>query len=240
MSLFVEECRREWKRLRVPDPVANEMAADLEADLAEAEADGLSAEQVLGSGAFDPRSFAASWASERGLISPPPPPTTATAGTGNRPARWLRLSPAVAAIGVIAVFAVIATFGAAVTLLSARSRSTETAVPVDFGFQPGPGGPGRVFSLPAGPVAHDFVHALGVVFLLVGLVGLVVAGLYRSGRVGRGRWSAPASTFADDDGGGPDHTEGRCLRRRREWAGPVVRHAVTGQPTVLDNARPTA
>ena len=33
MSQFVEECRREWKRLGVPDPVANEMAADLAADL---------------------------------------------------------------------------------------------------------------------------------------------------------------------------------------------------------------
>ena len=36
MIEFVEECRQEWKRLRVPDPVANEMAADLEADLKEA------------------------------------------------------------------------------------------------------------------------------------------------------------------------------------------------------------
>ncbi len=70
MSEFVEECRREWKRLGVPDPIAGEMAADLAADLAEAEADGVSAEQVLGSGAFDPRGFAASWASERGVIGP--------------------------------------------------------------------------------------------------------------------------------------------------------------------------
>ncbi len=29
MSDFVQQCRREWERLRVPDPVANEMAADL-------------------------------------------------------------------------------------------------------------------------------------------------------------------------------------------------------------------
>src|SRR6266498_620013 len=71
VSQFVKACRREWKRLRVPDPVANEMAADLEADLEEAEAEGASAEDVLGSGAFDPRSFAASWAGERGVIPPP-------------------------------------------------------------------------------------------------------------------------------------------------------------------------
>src|SRR5438128_11349072 len=64
---FVEECRREWKRLRVPDPVANEMAADLAADLEEAEAEGVSPEELLGSGASDPRSFAASWAAARGV-----------------------------------------------------------------------------------------------------------------------------------------------------------------------------
>ena len=48
MNEFVEECRREWRRLGVPDPVANEMAADLAADLEEAEAEGCSAEEVLG------------------------------------------------------------------------------------------------------------------------------------------------------------------------------------------------
>jgi hypothetical protein len=72
MNEFVEECRREWKRLGVPDPVANEMAADLEADLAEAAADGVSPEAVLGTAAFDPRSFAASWAAERGLVRAAP------------------------------------------------------------------------------------------------------------------------------------------------------------------------
>jgi hypothetical protein len=69
---FIEECRREWRRLRVPDPVADDMAADLAADLEEAEADGASAEEVLGTGASDPRSFAASWAAERGVIPPAP------------------------------------------------------------------------------------------------------------------------------------------------------------------------
>jgi len=70
VSEFIEECRREWKRLRVPDPIADEMAADLAADLEEAEADGASAEEVLGSGASDPRAFAASWATERGVVQP--------------------------------------------------------------------------------------------------------------------------------------------------------------------------
>jgi hypothetical protein len=46
MIEFVEECRREWRRLGVPDPIANEMAADLAADIEEAEAEGGSAEDV--------------------------------------------------------------------------------------------------------------------------------------------------------------------------------------------------
>jgi hypothetical protein len=71
MTAFVEECRREWKRLGVPDLMADEMATDLEADLAEAEADGVSAAEMLGES--DPRRFAASWASERGLVAEKPP-----------------------------------------------------------------------------------------------------------------------------------------------------------------------
>jgi hypothetical protein len=45
---FIEECRREWRRLGVPDPIANEMAADLVADIEEAESEGGTAEDVLG------------------------------------------------------------------------------------------------------------------------------------------------------------------------------------------------
>lgn len=71
MNRFVEECRKEWRRLRVPDAIANEMAADLSADLDEAEAEGASAEDVLGDAVFDARAFAASWAAERGVIEPP-------------------------------------------------------------------------------------------------------------------------------------------------------------------------
>jgi len=71
MTAYVEECRREWKRLGVPDLLAEEMATELEADLAEAEADGVSAAEMLGEG--DPRRFAASWARERGLVAEPVP-----------------------------------------------------------------------------------------------------------------------------------------------------------------------
>ena len=68
MSVFVGECRSEWKRLGVPDLVADEMAAELAADLEEAEAEGASTVEVLGAGAFDPAAFAAAWAAERGVI----------------------------------------------------------------------------------------------------------------------------------------------------------------------------
>jgi hypothetical protein len=44
VSDFIEQCRREWKRLNVPDPLAEEMAAELASDLNEAEAEGVSAE----------------------------------------------------------------------------------------------------------------------------------------------------------------------------------------------------
>ena len=70
MTAFVEECRREWKRLGVPELLADEMATELESDLAEAEAEGVSAAEILGES--DPRRFAESWASERGLVTDRP------------------------------------------------------------------------------------------------------------------------------------------------------------------------
>lgn len=71
MTAYVEECLREWERLGVPDSLADEMAAELEADLAEAQADGVSATEILGES--DPRLFAATWATERGLVPDPAP-----------------------------------------------------------------------------------------------------------------------------------------------------------------------
>jgi hypothetical protein len=70
MNEYVEECRREWRRLGVSNPIANEMAADLWADIEEAESEGGSAEDVLGNCAFDPRRFAESWAVARGVSAP--------------------------------------------------------------------------------------------------------------------------------------------------------------------------
>lgn len=70
MSDFVAQCRAEWARLGVPDALAEEMAAELASDIADADADGVSVEELLGRSASDPRAFAAAWASERGLIQP--------------------------------------------------------------------------------------------------------------------------------------------------------------------------
>jgi len=184
VSEFVEECRREWRRLGVPDPVANEMAADLTADLDEAEAEGGSPEDVLGNSAFDPRRFAAAWAVARGVTGPP---------TSDRRSRW-QIAVAIAVTLLLGVLTVVAGL---VLLTGFRSSS--------FGFEvhravTGPGpirflpfGPGRLgtprsFGTPfvgtgiAGADVHPFVWIL----LTVGVVGLVLlAVLYRS------FWSGP-------------------------------------------------
>ncbi len=133
MNEFVEECRREWRRLGVPDPIANEMAADLTADLEEAEAEGGSAEDVLGSSAFDPRRFAAAWAGARGVTAPSAP--------GRRLGRW-----PVVAVGLTALTAFL--LASAALLVGRRSASVAVSVRRAFGgsgsthvFGPGPTAP---------------------------------------------------------------------------------------------------
>lgn len=70
MNSFVDECRLEWKRLGVPDSLAEEMASDLEADLEDANAEGVPAPEVVGDG--DPRRLARDWAVARGLVRDEP------------------------------------------------------------------------------------------------------------------------------------------------------------------------
>ena len=108
MPAFIEECRYEWKRLGVPDSMAEEMATELEADLAEAEADGVSAAEILGES--DPRRFAATWARERGLVSDPPPKKS-------RKGLWIGL-----AVGFVLVFVALP----ALALISVGSGSIST------------------------------------------------------------------------------------------------------------------
>jgi len=67
MTKVVNECRRTWRRLGVPQKVVREMAAELEADLAAAAAEGYSPVSVVGAEA---KAFAAAWATERGVVRP--------------------------------------------------------------------------------------------------------------------------------------------------------------------------
>ena len=198
MSEFVEECRREWKRLRVPDPVANEMAADLEADLAEAEAEGDSPEQVLGSGAFDPRSFAASWAAARGVAAPapdPPPPPyahvtptdpalrpTEVAVPGLRVGERPSPRPRVTWMAAVAAAAVLAVLLVGLALAGVRSGSSSMAVPARFGVGPTPAPPAspQSFVVARGFGPGDHLRAVGAFVLVVGLLCLVFAALYWS------------------------------------------------------------
>jgi hypothetical protein len=137
MSDFVEQCRREWRRLGVPDPLAEEMATDLASDLREAEAEGVSAEELLGRSAFDPRSFAASWAAERGIVPVAP-------GRGNARRRPLVLV-------AFTALAAIALIGAALLLLTGQpkvgivaSRTTPPHLPTPPAASSVPPGPGSL------------------------------------------------------------------------------------------------
>jgi hypothetical protein len=173
---FVEECRREWRRLGVPDPIANEMAADLSADLEEAQAEGGSPEDVLGNSAFDPRRFAQSWAMARGVTNPP---------ALTRP--WLRRRPALIAVG--AVFGVLM-IGVVVAALARVHGSVAVAVarPARV-FMPGANriafaGPGF-----GGVRVNNLLGPLAFVVLACGLLGLgILAALYMSSRPGLGRF----------------------------------------------------
>jgi hypothetical protein len=172
VSQFVEECRREWKRLGVPDPAAEEMASDLTADLAEAEAEGASAEHVLGTGAFDPRSFAAAWAAERGLVQAPPT-------DDHGPERRSRV-PA-----VFAATAIIATLGLVLVLVANRMSTTqvESASPVPAPNAP----PARTFAMDIH--GDGYHHMIGFIVLLIAVVVVISATLYWATWVSPSRWS---------------------------------------------------
>jgi hypothetical protein len=133
MSDFVDQCRQEWRRLGVPDPLADEMAADLASDLGEAEAEGVSAEELLGSSAFDPRAFAASWASERGVVPAPPAPR-------RRRRRPLVLTAftALAALMLVVAALLLLSGNPKVSLVRTRASQAHLAVPPAFVSPPGP------------------------------------------------------------------------------------------------------
>jgi len=159
VNQFVKACQREWKRLGVPESAANEMAADLEADLAEAQADGASPEAVLGNGYFDARSFAASWALARGVahVSPRPTPT-------------VQLSARTLTFVASALVCLVIAAGGFLLLAGHASGSTSVAVALRHSLpRPVPSmfvSPHRFFSGPG-----NGVEPLGWVLLIAGLVG---------------------------------------------------------------------
>jgi hypothetical protein len=178
---FVEQCRREWKRLRVPDSVANEMATELDADLKDAEAEGVSTADLLGNAATDPRSFAASWADERAVI----PPRSAV----RLPSRSLMLAAIVALTVTTAI-------GAALVLFASPQASAPRAAirvlpvpegaptPVRLTVLPpiSPDGSGAIWvghggDVPPAPVSGSGVeiHTAGSILLIFGIVGVIAS-----------------------------------------------------------------
>ena len=199
MNEFVDECRREWRRLRVPERDADDMAAELAGDLDE----GASPEDVLGADAVDACSFARSWAAERGLI---------------RARRFGRIAVPVSVLAFVAVTIA----GAALLIVASPSDSARLAVEapprvVELGPQRvwvGP--PDRVVTLSASKVRaaaeraaararaaiqatspplvrlgsandSDADRTIGLILLIVGLAGVVPAALFWSGRIALGR-----------------------------------------------------
>lgn len=175
MSQFVEDCRREWKRLRVPDLVADEMAAELAADLDEAAAEGASPEEVLGDAASDPRSFASAWAAERGVVPARSPS-----------ARLWRRSPlpvAIAALTIVAaVGAVLVVFEspnaaapvAALRLppLSAYPTKAEAAQQMWVAAK----ARGRVWVTEADAQGSGVdIHRVGSILLIAGMAGVILS-----------------------------------------------------------------
>jgi len=159
MSDFIEQCRSEWRRLGVPDPLAEEMAADLSSDLGEAEAEGVSAEEYLGSSVFDPRSFAASWATERGIIPAPPSPESAR----RRPFVLVAFT-VVAAIALIVAALLLLTGQPRVSVVATRTARPHLLLPSPAPF--GPPGASRV-------VLHTSASApVELILLLFAIVAL--------------------------------------------------------------------
>jgi hypothetical protein len=193
---LVDECRREWKRLRVPDEVADEMAAELGADLAEAEAEGASAEDVLGRAALDPRSFAAAWAAERGAIAGP-------SGSGRRGL----LIPA-----AMAVLVLIAIVGAVLLIRASAPEGRDLSLPDSALLTRASGPEARIIVVPAPSPETQLMKArvwvsslvqdtrgsssetrtIGAVLSIASLAGIALLAI-ASLLLARGRRSRPSS-----------------------------------------------
>jgi hypothetical protein len=157
VNQFIDECRREWRRLRVPKSVADDMAAELQADLADAAKEGVPPEDVVGS---DARSFAQSWATERGIKS----------------SSWRKRL----VVGVLAVLVCLAVVGATLAISSSPSRATEKPVTLVFPPPRATAGPVWVRAKAADvqvvsreELSRDSTRTVGFILLAAGLGGAV-------------------------------------------------------------------
>ena len=182
MIEFIEECRREWKRLGVPDPISNEMAADLSADIEEAEAEGGSAEDVLGDSLFDPCRFAAAWAGARGVtassVTAPGPcvPPVRERPRWYRPVAALAVTAAVVLVGLVGIAAVVGHRSAAVAAPVRRILEVPGSTRL---FIPGPASPPFRFSASGASIvvqqaAPIVILALALLVVLIVALGLAV------------------------------------------------------------------
>lgn len=151
------------------------MAADLAADLAEAEADGASPEELLGSGASDPRSFAAAWAAGRGVIPPQSLPVRVR-GRMSIPAAIAALT-IVAAVGAALVIFASPDASAAVAatrLPPLSAYPTKAAVARQTWVIAKARGSVWVTEAPAHASGVD-IHRVGSVRLIVGILGAILS-----------------------------------------------------------------
>lgn len=159
MSDFVEQCRAEWKHLSVPESIAEEMAADLASDIREAEVDGISLEELLGSSASDPRAFAAAWATEQGIV-----PVRRDRASGRRGRLAVAAFTGVAAIALIIAALLLATGEPKVALVTSGVARLHLPA-ANASFVPPPG---RVQASAAAPIEW--------ILLFLALVALAVSG----------------------------------------------------------------
>jgi hypothetical protein len=156
VNQFIEECRREWRRLRVPKSVADDMAAELETDLTEAAGEGVTPEELLGG---DARSFAQSWAAERRVT---------------RSSRRKRI-----VLALLALLVCLAVVGATLAIVAEPSPATTKPVTLVFPPPPGTGqvwvkaDPSVVQVVSREELSRDSTRTVGFILLAAGLGGAV-------------------------------------------------------------------
>jgi hypothetical protein len=177
MNRFVEECQKEWSRLGVSQATANEMAADLELDLAEAEADGVSPEEVLGNGYFDARAFAGEWARARGVVNPNAQLRTRLTSARIHPSALALITPVCVVVAAVGLVMLLGTHVGSASVAVATLRHVARPVPavlVRPGFL-------RTFRFGVGGAGAP-IAVIGLILLVSGLVGVGISLWLRKAR----------------------------------------------------------